>query len=67
VGGGEGPRLADIYDLAWPLKPGMDGRPREVAEQVLAARRRKEAEELSPPLRQPAKCWTRRERPAPVT
>jgi phenylpyruvate tautomerase PptA (4-oxalocrotonate tautomerase family) len=39
-------RLADIYELAWPPKPGVDAQPRETAEQVLAARRRQEAEKL---------------------
>ena len=39
-------RLADIYELVWPLKRGMDGQPRETAEQVLAARRRQDAEKL---------------------
>jgi phenylpyruvate tautomerase PptA (4-oxalocrotonate tautomerase family) len=45
-GGGRILRLADIYELAWPPKPGVDGQPRETAEQVLAARRRQEAEKL---------------------
>jgi phenylpyruvate tautomerase PptA (4-oxalocrotonate tautomerase family) len=40
-------RLADIYELVWPLGPGVDGDPRETAEQVLAARRRQEAESLA--------------------
>jgi hypothetical protein len=39
-------RLADIYELGWPAKPGTDGPPREAAEQVLAAHRRQEAEKL---------------------
>jgi hypothetical protein len=37
-------RLADIYELAWPPKPSVDGQAREAAEQVLAARRRQAAE-----------------------
>src|SRR6266567_5493328 len=41
-------RLPDIYELAWPPKPGMDGEPRETADQVLAERRRQEAELLIP-------------------
>jgi hypothetical protein len=45
-GGGRILRLADIYQLAWPPKPGMHGQPRETAEQVLAARRRQEGEKL---------------------
>ena len=45
-GGGRILRLADIYKLAWPPKPGMHGQPRETAEQVLAARRRQEGENL---------------------
>jgi hypothetical protein len=45
-GGGRILRLADIYELGWPPKPGVDGQPRETAEQVLAARRRQEAETL---------------------
>jgi phenylpyruvate tautomerase PptA (4-oxalocrotonate tautomerase family) len=40
-------RLADIYELGGlSAKPGMDGQPREAAEQVLAAHRRQEAEKL---------------------
>ena len=39
-------RLADIYEFAWPPKAGVDGQPRETAEQVFAARRRQEAEKL---------------------
>jgi hypothetical protein len=39
-------RPADIYEFAWPPKPGVDGEPRETAEQVLATRRRQEAETL---------------------
>jgi hypothetical protein len=46
-GGGRILRLADIYELAWPPKPGVAGQPRETAEQVLAARRRQEAEKAS--------------------
>ncbi len=45
-GGGRVLRLADIYELAWPPKPGMDGQPRETAEQVVDGRRRQEAETL---------------------
>jgi phenylpyruvate tautomerase PptA (4-oxalocrotonate tautomerase family) len=45
-GGGRIIRLADIYEFAWPPKPGVDGEPRETAEQVLAERRRQEAELL---------------------
>jgi phenylpyruvate tautomerase PptA (4-oxalocrotonate tautomerase family) len=37
-------RLPDIYELVWPPKPGMNGEPRATAEQVLAERRRAEAE-----------------------
>jgi phenylpyruvate tautomerase PptA (4-oxalocrotonate tautomerase family) len=43
-GGGRILRLPDIYEFAWPPKPGVDGEPRETAEQVLAARRRQAAE-----------------------
>jgi phenylpyruvate tautomerase PptA (4-oxalocrotonate tautomerase family) len=39
-------RLPDIYELVWPPRPGMEGEPRETAEQVLAARRRGEAEQI---------------------
>jgi phenylpyruvate tautomerase PptA (4-oxalocrotonate tautomerase family) len=42
-------RLADIYEIAWPPKPGADGQPWETADRVLAARRRREAERLSVP------------------
>lgn len=45
-GGGRILRLADIYELAWPTHPGMEGEPRETAEQVLAERRRESAERL---------------------
>ncbi len=38
--------LADIYELAWPPRPGMEGEPRATATQVLAARRRQEAQNL---------------------
>jgi phenylpyruvate tautomerase PptA (4-oxalocrotonate tautomerase family) len=38
--------LADIYELAWPPWPGMDGDPRETAARVLAERRRANAERL---------------------
>lgn len=38
-------RLPDIYELVWPRRPGMEGEPRETAEQVLAAQRRGEAEQ----------------------
>jgi phenylpyruvate tautomerase PptA (4-oxalocrotonate tautomerase family) len=37
-------RLPDIYEFAWPPKPGMNGEPRATAEQVLADRQRQEAE-----------------------
>ncbi len=39
-------RLGDIYELVWPLHPGMDGEARETAERVLAARARDNAEKL---------------------
>jgi phenylpyruvate tautomerase PptA (4-oxalocrotonate tautomerase family) len=39
-------RLADIYELAWPPKPGVDGEPRETAVKVLIERRRREAEAI---------------------
>jgi phenylpyruvate tautomerase PptA (4-oxalocrotonate tautomerase family) len=39
-------RLPDIYEIAWPPRPGMEGEPRETAERVLAERRRGQAEEL---------------------
>lgn len=45
-GGGKVIRLPDIYQLAWPPKPGVDGEPRETAERVLAERRRGEAEAI---------------------
>jgi hypothetical protein len=46
-GGGERIiRLPDIYELVWPPQPGMDGEPRETAEQVLAERRREEASKV---------------------
>jgi hypothetical protein len=33
-------RLPDIYEFVWPPQPGIEGDPREAAEQVLAARGR---------------------------
>jgi phenylpyruvate tautomerase PptA (4-oxalocrotonate tautomerase family) len=45
-GGGRIIRLRDIYELVWPPKPGMDGGPRDTAEQVLAARHQDKAEEV---------------------
>lgn len=45
-GGGRVIRLPDIYQMAWPLKPDMDGDPRETAEQILSERRREEAERI---------------------
>ena len=47
-GAGRVIRLADIYELVWPLWPDMDGEPREIAEQILAERRRSQAGRLSP-------------------
>jgi phenylpyruvate tautomerase PptA (4-oxalocrotonate tautomerase family) len=38
--------LPDIYELAWPLRVGMDGEPRATAKQVLAERRQGEAEQI---------------------
>lgn len=38
--------LADIYELVCPLWPEMEGEPRQAAEQVLAARRRDDAERI---------------------
>lgn len=46
-GGGRVIRLSDIYELVWPLTAGMDGEPRAAAAQVLAQRRRAEAQELA--------------------
>jgi hypothetical protein len=46
AGAGRLIRLPDIYELVWPPRPGMQGEPRETAEQVLAARRRGEAEQI---------------------
>jgi phenylpyruvate tautomerase PptA (4-oxalocrotonate tautomerase family) len=43
-GAGRVIRLPDIYELVWPLRPGMEGDPRETAEQVLAERRQGQAE-----------------------
>ena len=37
-------RLPDIYEFIWPLEPEMDGEPRATAEQVLADRRREQAQ-----------------------
>jgi phenylpyruvate tautomerase PptA (4-oxalocrotonate tautomerase family) len=37
-------RLPDIYEMAWPPRPDMQGEPREAAARVLAQRRRGEAE-----------------------
>jgi hypothetical protein len=37
-------RLPDIYEMAWPPRPDMEGEPREAAARVLAERRRGEAE-----------------------
>ena len=37
-------RLPDIYELVWPLRPGVDGEARETAEQLLAERRQADAE-----------------------
>jgi phenylpyruvate tautomerase PptA (4-oxalocrotonate tautomerase family) len=45
-GGGRILRLADIYELAWPPRPGVDGKPRDTAEKVLTDRRRQVAEQL---------------------
>jgi hypothetical protein len=45
-GGGRIIRLPDIYELVWPPMSGMDGGPRDTAEQVLAARRQEEAEKV---------------------
>jgi hypothetical protein len=45
-GAGRVLKLADIYEFAWPLQPGVDGEPRGAAEQVLAARRRQQAGDL---------------------
>jgi phenylpyruvate tautomerase PptA (4-oxalocrotonate tautomerase family) len=43
-GGGIGIiRLPDIYELVWPPAQGIDGEPREAAEDILAERRRGEA------------------------
>ncbi len=39
-------RLPDIYELVWPPHPEMVGEPRETAEQVLAERRLRRAEEV---------------------
>jgi phenylpyruvate tautomerase PptA (4-oxalocrotonate tautomerase family) len=39
-------RLADIYEIGWPLWPGMEGEPRETAERVLSERRREAADRL---------------------
>jgi phenylpyruvate tautomerase PptA (4-oxalocrotonate tautomerase family) len=39
-------RLPDIYEMAWPPRPGMDGEPREEAEQVLVERLREQAERI---------------------
>jgi phenylpyruvate tautomerase PptA (4-oxalocrotonate tautomerase family) len=39
-------RLPDIYQLIWPLGPDTDGDPRQAAHEVLAARRRDQAEQL---------------------
>jgi phenylpyruvate tautomerase PptA (4-oxalocrotonate tautomerase family) len=53
-------RLPDIYEMAWPPRPDMGGEPREAAAQVLAERRRCEAEAVlaaargSPRRRTPA-------------
>jgi len=46
--GGEGRilRLADIYELNWPPMPGVTGEPRDTAAEVLAERRREQAERL---------------------
>ncbi len=45
-GAGRVMRLPDIYELVWPLQPDMVGEPRETAEQVLAERRLRRAEEV---------------------
>jgi phenylpyruvate tautomerase PptA (4-oxalocrotonate tautomerase family) len=45
-GAGRVIRLPDIYELVWPLQPGMDGEARETAEQVLAERRQADAEKI---------------------
>ena len=39
-------RLPDIYELVWPLKPGVNGQPRETADHVLSERRREAAERV---------------------
>jgi len=38
--------LADIYEFAWPPRPGVEGEPRATAAEVLEARRRQEAQNL---------------------
>jgi len=45
-GAGKVIRLPDIYEFIWPLVPGMEGEPRQSAAQLLAERRREEAEAL---------------------
>jgi phenylpyruvate tautomerase PptA (4-oxalocrotonate tautomerase family) len=39
-------RLPDIYEMAWPPRPDIEGEPREAAARVLAGRRRDDAQRL---------------------
>jgi phenylpyruvate tautomerase PptA (4-oxalocrotonate tautomerase family) len=45
-GAGRVIRLPDIYEFVWPPQAGVEGEPRETAEQVLAERRRLQAEQV---------------------
>ena len=53
-GAGRVIRLPDIYEFVWPPQAGVEGEPRETAEQVLAARRRRHAEQVVRSASQPA-------------
>jgi phenylpyruvate tautomerase PptA (4-oxalocrotonate tautomerase family) len=53
-GAGRVIRLPDIYEFVWPPRPGVDGEPREAAEQLLAERRRQDTELVPRAANQPA-------------
>src|SRR5262249_54949122 len=57
-------RLPDIYELVWPLKPGVDGQPRETADHVLSERRREAAERALAAARDQAGSWASPASPA---
>jgi phenylpyruvate tautomerase PptA (4-oxalocrotonate tautomerase family) len=52
-------RLPDIYEMAWPPRPDMEGEPRQEAARVLAARRRDEADAVLTAARESPRPWPR--------